>query len=90
MKQPLRHFFISTLTAILLAGFVPALVAQIPPHNALCPVMIGNRAKEKFFVDHEGMRIYLCCRSCVKAFKRNPQKYLKRMGPGPQGKGGVS
>jgi YHS domain-containing protein len=42
-----------------------------------CPVMPGRPVKEKFFVDHNGERIYLCCGPCVKAFKKNPEKYIK-------------
>jgi YHS domain-containing protein len=42
-----------------------------------CLVMPGRPVKEKFFVDYNGKRTYLCCASCVKAFKKNPEKYLK-------------
>ena len=48
-------------------------------HNTTCPVMPGERVKEKFYVDHAGERIYFCCRPCVKAFKKNPRKYLKNL-----------
>ena len=44
-----------------------------------CPVMPGHAAKEKFFVDYQGKRIHLCCRSCVKAFKKHPERYLKNL-----------
>ena len=41
--------------------------------------MPGERVKEKFYVDYQGKRIYLCCRHCVIKFKRQPEKYLKYM-----------
>lgn len=44
-----------------------------------CPVMPGRLVKEKFFVDYNGKRIYLCCAPCVKAFKKHPKKYLKNL-----------
>jgi YHS domain-containing protein len=44
-----------------------------------CPVMIGRPVKEKFFVDHNGKRIYLCCGPCVKAFSKHPEKYAKNL-----------
>jgi YHS domain-containing protein len=44
-----------------------------------CPVMPGRPVKEKFFVDYNGKRIYLCCAPCVKAFKKHPEKYLKNL-----------
>ena len=40
-----------------------------------CPVMPGRPVKEKFFVDYNGKRVYLCCAPCVKAFKKHPEKY---------------
>ena len=44
--------------------------------GTICPVMPGEQAKEKFYVNYQGRRIHLCCRNCVKAFKRNPTGYL--------------
>lgn len=44
-----------------------------------CLVMPRNAVKEKFFVDYHGKRFYFCCKACVKAFKKNPEKYLKRI-----------
>jgi len=62
----------------ILCAFPLASKAQFQK-NALCPVMPGNRVKEKFFVDYKGDRIYLCCKSCVKAFKKHPERYLKNL-----------
>jgi YHS domain-containing protein len=28
-------------------------------------------------VSHEGTDVYLCCKDCVKDFKKNPEKYVK-------------
>ena len=53
-------------------------MAQVPT-NSTCPVMPGERAKEKFYVDYQGKRIYLCCRNCVIKFKKRPEKYLKKL-----------
>lgn len=58
-------------------GLNSALAQRVP--NTTCPVMPGERVKEKFYVDYEGERIYFCCRPCVKAFKKNPAKYLKNL-----------
>lgn len=43
-----------------------------------CPVMTAERAKSKFHWDYKGTRYYFCCRPCVKSFKKNPEKYLKK------------
>lgn len=43
-----------------------------------CPVMGGPINKEAF-ADHEGKRVYFCCPDCIEAFKKEPQKYLKKL-----------
>lgn len=42
-----------------------------------CPVM-GGVIDPDVFVEHEGHRIYLCCRRCIDKFKADPDKYLAR------------
>ena len=44
-----------------------------------CPVMEGKRISNKLYVDYQGVRIYVCCVPCVKAVKKNPAKYLRRL-----------
>ena len=76
-----RFFSIPLLfcAAMLLAG-----AGSLPRHavpldfdsGRACPVMPGQKVRSKFYVDYKGQRIYLCCRSCEKAFKRNPANYL--------------
>ena len=43
-----------------------------------CPVL-GNKIDEKVFVDYQGKRIYFCCAGCIDEFKKDPEKYLKKM-----------
>lgn len=43
-----------------------------------CPVMGGNIDKN-VYTDYQGKRIYFCCSGCVEDFKKDPNKYLKRM-----------
>ena len=54
--------------------------AQLGKSSA-CIVMPGNAVKEKFFADYKGERIFFCCRACVKAFKKNPEKYWSKLHP---------
>ena len=68
---------LATLFFLFLA--MPVLRADFQ-QNAVCPVMPGERISEKFHVDYQGMRIYLCCRACVRVFKRHPERYMKRIG----------
>ena len=66
------------LLAVFLGGIATPGFSQITSHTT-CPVMPGERVKEKFYVDYHGKRIHLCCRNCVIAFKKRPQKYLKNL-----------
>ena len=48
----------------------------IPQKN--CPVMGGEINKE-LYVDYMGKRIYFCCTGCPETFKKEPEKYLKKL-----------
>ncbi len=43
-----------------------------------CPVM-GNKINKDIYVDHDGKRVYLCCKACVAAFNKDPGKYIKKL-----------
>jgi len=43
-----------------------------------CPVT-GDPIDKRFYVDHQGRRIYFCCEACIKAFKKDPDKYVKKL-----------
>ena len=43
-----------------------------------CPVMGGKISKE-VFVDHSGKRVYFCCNGCPETFKKDPDKYIKKL-----------
>ena len=44
-----------------------------------CPIMEGNKIDPKLFVDHNGRRIYFCCKMCVGTFKKDPEKYIRKV-----------
>ncbi len=43
-----------------------------------CPVMGWDIDKSKF-VDYKGSRIYFCCAGCPEDFKKDPEKYMKKL-----------
>ena len=51
--------------------------AELKPQTT-CPVM-NAPFKKNIYVDHDGKRVYLCCKGCVSAFKADPEKYMKQM-----------
>lgn len=77
-RNPLKHILGFLVAGILFLSVSFPVRAQMQK-NSLCPVMPGTRVNEKFYVDYHGERIYFCCRSCVKAFKKHPEKYLKEL-----------
>lgn len=75
-------FTIIVMTAGLLVAVIPAdkaMAAQkIVKMQTICPVM-GDPINKKYFADYKGKRIYFCCASCPDDFKKNPEKYMKKL-----------
>ena len=46
--------------------------------NRYCPVS-GDKVNKRVWVDYQGKRYSLCCRDCVKDFKKDPKKYIEIM-----------
>jgi YHS domain-containing protein len=45
--------------------------------NKMCPVMPDEEVSKKYFVEYKGEKIHLCCKDCMKDFKKDPDKYVK-------------
>ncbi len=58
----------------------PKKFAAVPAKEALyCPVgkeAVPTYSKASDFVDHKGIRWYMCCAGCGDPFEKNPAKYL--------------
>ena len=65
-----------TLVVLALAGG-PALAAD-PKPQTLCPVLGGNVNKQ-VYADYQGKRVYFCCSGCDAEFKKDPEKYMKKI-----------
>jgi YHS domain-containing protein len=44
----------------------------------LCPVT-DDPIDPKIYIDYKGRRIYFCCEMCPPMFKKDPEKYLKKI-----------
>jgi len=44
----------------------------------VCPVT-GGKIDRSLYVDHDGKRIYLCCKGCIAPVQQDPSKYIKEM-----------
>ena len=49
-------------------------------NNKICPV-IGNEISEgsKVTYEYEGKIYHFCCPMCIEEFKKDPQKYIKKI-----------
>jgi hypothetical protein len=43
-----------------------------------CPVM-GGAIDKALYVDHDGKRIYVCCKGCIGAIQKDPAKFIKKL-----------
>ena len=46
--------------------------------QTICPVQ-GGKIDKNVYTDYQGKRIYFCCSGCIDDFKKDPEKYLKKM-----------
>jgi YHS domain-containing protein len=71
----LKMLFLALILGLLAAG--PALTAETKPQT-VCPVLGGNINKQ-VYMDYQGKRIYFCCQGCDAEFRKNPEKYMKKI-----------
>ncbi len=50
--------------------------------NTKCLVMPDDEAGDVFVI-YKNVKYHLCCKSCVKAFNKNPEKYVKKFEEDP-------
>lgn len=71
--------FLGLVLALSLAGAGFAADSPAPGlGQAVCPVM-GGKTNPNLYADYQGQRVYFCCPGCVDAFKKDPERYLKKM-----------
>jgi YHS domain-containing protein len=51
------------------------LLEKSPQPQLVCPVT-GRGIDKNIYIDHEGRRVYLCCRQCVETFKSDPESFV--------------
>ena len=54
-----------------------ALFSGIAQEQKVCPLMIEDEIDPEEFVEYKGKKIFMCCGSCVKKFKKAPEYYVK-------------
>ena len=65
--------------ALIMAGPLSAFAkAGQPKPQEFCPVM-GGKINKNIYADHDGKRVYFCCKGCIGTFKKDPEHYIKTM-----------
>jgi YHS domain-containing protein len=59
------------------AGPTPAPSTQ--PINKMCPVMHDEKVNPKVTYVYEEKTIGFCCDDCIPEFKKDPEKYMKKL-----------
>lgn len=67
-----------TTTDAVAAASVPAAPVATKAQTT-CPVMKGSAINKQLFVDYQGKRIYVCCRSCVAIVSKDPATIVRQM-----------
>lgn len=66
-----------SISAVFLFFFLSSGIALAAPQTT-CPVM-GGAINKELYADYKGERVYFCCMACPPQFKKDPEKYLKKM-----------
>lgn len=70
---------IASVAGLALVLFVAgALLAADAKPQTVCPVLGGN-INQQVYVDYQGKRIYFCCSGCDAEFRKDPDKYMKKL-----------
>jgi len=72
---PLAMLAVLTLGAAVLAA------EKVEVTNPECPVMVGSPVSEDLRVEYRGVRVFLCCESCVADFRDRPEEYVPNLPP---------
>lgn len=67
---------IPLISALLLVHFaVQSCGAADGNAQKLCPLMIEDSIETDTFVEYEGVKVYLCCSSCKRQWRENPDYF---------------
>jgi len=71
----LKMLLLALVLGLLAAG--PSLAAEAKPQT-VCPVL-GGKVNKQVYIDYQGKRVYFCCQGCDAQFRKDPEKYMKKI-----------
>jgi len=84
----IKTIVVCVLTLAFVSGPVVSFAAEAKKDKKLKPYPLKTcvvsdeklgEMGETYTFEHEGREVKLCCKSCLKDFKKNPAKYVKKM-----------
>ena len=75
-KKKSTKFFVTLLCLVCFGLLTQGTV--IAKEQATCPLM-GGKINKDIYADHAGKRVYFCCAGCIAPFKKDPEKYIKKL-----------
>ncbi|MEM7384542.1 MAG: hypothetical protein AAF514_06310, partial [Verrucomicrobiota bacterium] len=66
-------------TKILYLILLPFIITSTYAENKICPIMVEDEIDPEEVVEYEGKKVFFCCTTCVKAWKKDPKYYIKVM-----------
>ena len=63
--------------SLMLSGLAFSVCFALAQEQKLCPLMIEDEIDSEEYVEYKGKKIFMCCGSCVKKFKKDPDYYVK-------------
>jgi YHS domain-containing protein len=76
------NYIVKWLSSIIILGFLlaiaPSYATSKEANQTTCPVMEGT-VNKNIYADYKGKRVYFCCPPCLKAFKKDPDTYIKKL-----------
>lgn len=86
--KPIKHLaVVASLAGVLIAAFASHAAdkksEKAKPYPLKTCVVSGEKLGgdmgEPYVFTHNGQEIKLCCKSCLKDFKKDPAKYMKKV-----------
>ena len=74
------------IVTLIIAGFAACAVsaAEVKPYPSDVCIVSGNKLGSigtPVTMIHNGQEVKFCCKPCVAKFKKDPEKYLKKIAP---------
>ncbi len=76
MKRIKLIVLFAVTLGLLFSGWTMGIALAGP--QTKCPVM-NLKVDDNTYVDHQGKRVKMCCSACVETFKKEPDRYMKKM-----------